>query len=99
MRNPHLRQRGRRGTAVTVAMSLAFASPVLAAEEISAPQQRRELDTALAARKQAMDEKSRAYLEAHRLYKNCERELRPFCLLSAQMMMRNADARYKSRER
>ncbi len=58
-----------------------------------------ELDKARAAKKQAGEEKARAYLEAHLLYKKCEREYRPFCMLSAQTIMRTADARYKYRER
>lgn len=56
------------------------------------------LEKARAAKKQAGEEKAHAYLKAHQLYKNCQRELRPFCLRSSQMMMRNADARYKYRE-
>jgi hypothetical protein len=58
-----------------------------------------ELDRAKAAKKQAGEEKARTYLDAHLLYKNCAKELRPFCMMSAQMMMRNADARYKNREK
>jgi hypothetical protein len=58
-----------------------------------------ELDKAKAAKKQAGEEKARTYLDAHLLYKNCAKELRPFCMMSAQMMMRNADARYKNREK
>lgn len=58
-----------------------------------------ELGQARAAKKQATDDKARAYLTAHQLFKKCDRELRPFCMMSAQMMIRNADARFKNRER
>jgi hypothetical protein len=57
-----------------------------------------ELDKARAAKKQADEDKARTYREAHLLYKKCGREYRPFCLRSSQMMMRNAEARYKYRE-
>jgi hypothetical protein len=84
--------------AAAAAVCLLWVSPVSGAREASPPQQPVDLDKARAAKKQAEAEKARVYLEAHLFYRKCEREFRPFCLRSAQMMMRNADARYKYRE-
>lgn len=61
-------------------------------------QLRSELGRARLARMQAEAKRSRAYREAHILYKNCAKELRVFCLLSAQTIMRDADFHYKDRE-
>ena len=59
---------------------------------------RSELRDAQNARSEAGRNKARAYREAHELYKNCSRELRAFCLLSAQKLMRDADFEYEFRE-
>lgn len=59
---------------------------------------RSELASARVAKEQAAADKVRAYRDAHILYKNCAKELRVFCLLSAQKIMRDADLSYKDRE-
>lgn len=95
------------GAAVAIVFGL---SPAIASDiglsdvrhpvaKLDGEQARAELEKARAAKKLAGEEKGEAYLKAHHLYKNCERELRPFCMMSSQMIMRNADARYKNRER
>ena len=80
------------------ALCLLWVAAVAGAQQ-ALPPRALDLDKAKAARKQAGDDKARAYREAHQLYKNCAREFRPFCLLSSQTMMRNADARYRYREK
>jgi hypothetical protein len=96
--------------AAAIALILLGPSPAIAGDtglsgaridiaRIDKEQARAELARAQAAKKTASEEKGKAYLDAHRLYKNCERDLRPFCMMSSQMIMRNADARYRNRER
>jgi hypothetical protein len=50
-------------------------------------------------RGEAAADKTRAYRQAHVLYRDCAKELRVFCLLSAQKIMRDADFAYADRER
>ena len=107
---PSLRRGAR--TAIAAAACLIFLGlpPAIASDtrisavrpdiaSLESEQARVELEKARAAKKFASEEKGKAYLEAHHLYKNCARELRPFCMMSSKMIMRNADARYRNRER
>ena len=76
--------------------AMAAASPQPASTDIE--NLRSELAGARLAKEQAAANKTRAYRDAHILYKNCAKELRVFCLLSAQKIMRDADLSYKDRE-
>ena len=59
---------------------------------------RSELARARVAKEQAVTNKAGAYRDAHILYNNCVKELKVFCLLSAQKIMRDADLVYRDRE-
>ncbi len=59
---------------------------------------RAELTRQGSAKRAAGEAKTQAYRDANTLFKNCARELRAFCLLSAQTMMRTADISYRERE-
>jgi len=65
-------------------------------DEVAA--RRAELASQQKLRAEASQRRSEAYRQARDLYKNCARELRPFCMLSAQTTIREADFRYREAE-
>lgn len=56
---------------------------------------RAELHLQHATRNEAALAKTAAYRRAHELFKTCDRELRPFCMMSATKIMRDADLAYQ----
>ena len=87
------------------APSVSIAQDMVSQSHIRSSLQRRDIDQLRAelalqraTRDEASQDKARAYREAHLLFKDCPKDLRAICMISAQQKMRDADAAYRRTE-